>query len=154
LSGESSLLTGLLFDETGDRLTPSHATKQGRRYRYYVSRRLIEENSDDPTGWRLPAHEIEHVVISALVALLTNPRELMPMIGDQNKMGRETEPDGIESETSQVWRKVLTSLWREGISLSKLADQLAIPERELSTLLFWDRCGAGSANSWTNTAPS
>jgi len=53
-----------------------------------------------------------------------------------NKMGRETEPDGIESETSQVWRKVLTSLWREGISLSKLADQLAIPERELSTLLF------------------
>ncbi len=83
-AGDSSLLTGLLFDETGDRLTPSHATKQGRRYRYYVSRRLIEGSSDDPTGWRLPALEIERVVISALVALLTNPRELMTMIGDYN----------------------------------------------------------------------
>ena len=83
-SGEASLLTGLLFDETGDRLTPSHATKQGRRYRYYVSRRLIEDSSDDPTGWRLPALEIERVVISALVALLMNPRDLIAMIGDRN----------------------------------------------------------------------
>ena len=36
-SGDCSLLTGLLFDDTGDRLTPSHATKEGRRYRYYES---------------------------------------------------------------------------------------------------------------------
>jgi site-specific DNA recombinase len=36
-----SPLKGKLFDETGDRLTPSHATKQGVRYRYYVSNRLL-----------------------------------------------------------------------------------------------------------------
>jgi site-specific DNA recombinase len=35
------LLTGLLFDESGDRLSPTHAVKEGRRYRYYVSHRLI-----------------------------------------------------------------------------------------------------------------
>src|SRR5439155_8006982 len=39
-SGRKSLLAGLLFDETGDRLTPSHAVKGGRRYRYYISHRL------------------------------------------------------------------------------------------------------------------
>ena len=83
-SGDTSLLTGLIFDETGDRLTPSHATKQGRRYRYYVSRRLIENNSNDLTGWRLPAHEIERVVVSTLSAFLRSPQELMAMIGDQN----------------------------------------------------------------------
>ena len=83
-SGDTSLLIGLLFDETGDRLTPSHATKLGCRYRYYVSRRLIEENSDDPTGWRLPALEIEHVLISALVTFLKSPKELMALIGDHN----------------------------------------------------------------------
>ena len=34
-SAESrSVLSGLLFDETGDRLTPSHAIKEGKRYRY------------------------------------------------------------------------------------------------------------------------
>ncbi|MGH9207623.1 MAG: recombinase family protein, partial [Acidimicrobiales bacterium] len=31
-----SPLTGKLFDESGERLTPSHAVKGGRRYRYYV----------------------------------------------------------------------------------------------------------------------
>ena len=34
------LLTGLLFDETGDTLSPTHATKEGKRYRYYTSHRL------------------------------------------------------------------------------------------------------------------
>ena len=83
-SGEFSLLTGLLFDETGDRLTPTHSTQQGRRYRYYVSRRLIEDSSDDPTGWRLPALEIERVVISALATFLNSPKELLALIGDHN----------------------------------------------------------------------
>ena len=38
---EPSLLAGLLDDETGDRLVPTHANKRGRRYRYYVSQVLI-----------------------------------------------------------------------------------------------------------------
>jgi DNA invertase Pin-like site-specific DNA recombinase len=37
-AAEPSLLAGILFDESGERLTPSHAQKGGRRYRYYVSR--------------------------------------------------------------------------------------------------------------------
>src|SRR6267143_304344 len=32
-----SLLAGLLVDSTGERLTPSHAVKKGRRYRYYTA---------------------------------------------------------------------------------------------------------------------
>ena len=83
-SGETSLLTGLLYDDTGDRLTPSHASKKGRRYRYYISRRLIEQGSDDPTAWRLPAREIEGVVMAALGAWLRTPQGLMAMIGDHN----------------------------------------------------------------------
>jgi site-specific DNA recombinase len=38
---QASLLTGLLFDSDGNRMTPSHAIKKGTRYRYYVSRPLI-----------------------------------------------------------------------------------------------------------------
>ena len=52
-----SLLAGLIFDETGDRLTPSHAIKGGRRYRYYISQRLMQDRKKDPSGWRLPALE-------------------------------------------------------------------------------------------------
>src|SRR5438067_11111758 len=36
-AAEPSLLAGLLVDARGERLTPSHAVKKGRRYRYYVS---------------------------------------------------------------------------------------------------------------------
>ncbi len=35
-----SLLTGLLFDSAGERLTPSHAQKGGLRYRYYTAQAL------------------------------------------------------------------------------------------------------------------
>jgi site-specific DNA recombinase len=118
-SGDASLLTGLLFDDTGDRLTPSHANKQGRRYRYYVSRRLIEERSDDPTGWRLPALEIETAVISALAAWLRNPREMLTVIGDQNIAAANLEQslstsrqlaDRIQYSASQDQRQSLATL--------------------------------------------
>ncbi len=37
-----SMLAGLLFDAQGERMSPSHANKRGTRYRYYVSRSLID----------------------------------------------------------------------------------------------------------------
>ena len=36
-----SLLSGILFDAHGERMTPTHATKNSTRYRYYVSRSLL-----------------------------------------------------------------------------------------------------------------
>src|SRR3984893_2005487 len=51
---EPSLLADLLTDAQGERLTPSHAVKKGRRYRYYASTALITEaGTDRPQGWRL-----------------------------------------------------------------------------------------------------
>ena len=42
-ASEPSLLAGLMVDAQGERLTPTHAVKKGRRYRYYVSAALITE---------------------------------------------------------------------------------------------------------------
>ena len=68
---ESSLLIGKLFDESGKKLTPSHANKQGKRYRYYISNQLnTETREQNKTGWRLPAHEIENIVIQATKNIL------------------------------------------------------------------------------------
>jgi Zn-dependent peptidase ImmA (M78 family)/DNA-binding XRE family transcriptional regulator len=55
---------------------------------------------------------------------------------DLNRAGRENEPDPMPRETSQIWVKVLTSLWRDGVSLSRISAEMAVPERELSDLLF------------------
>jgi site-specific DNA recombinase len=52
----ASPLTGKLFDESGLSLTPSHAVKGERRYRYYVSRNLLKGiRASGQCGWRLPA---------------------------------------------------------------------------------------------------
>lgn len=61
-----SPLAGKLFDETGDRLTPSHASKGGKRYRYYVSRRLVTGSANDAYGWRLPSDRLERDLACAV----------------------------------------------------------------------------------------
>ena len=57
--GPSAYLVGKVYDETGDRLTPSKSKKSsGRVIRYYYSNRLISGGAD-PTGWRLRADMLE-----------------------------------------------------------------------------------------------
>jgi hypothetical protein len=63
------LLTGLLFDDAGHRMVPTHATKFGVRYRYYVSLpRLHGESKIAAVGSvsRIPATEIEDVIVKSL----------------------------------------------------------------------------------------
>ncbi len=58
-----SPLAGKLFDETGDRLTPSHSKRKGRRLRYYISHRLVKDRSQKhPDAWRLPAEQLEGLI--------------------------------------------------------------------------------------------
>ncbi|MFI0844662.1 recombinase family protein [Mesorhizobium sp. IMUNJ 23232] len=66
------LLTGILFDETGDRLTPTSTANHGKRYRYYVSNRLVKTKQRDPSGWRFPAAEIEAAVIQHYRSLISD----------------------------------------------------------------------------------
>jgi site-specific DNA recombinase len=66
-ASEPSLLSGLIFDQDGSRYTPSHAVKNGKRYRYYVSRRIIHGQphaSTQPS--RIPARELEQLVLTEL----------------------------------------------------------------------------------------
>src|SRR6266481_5840204 len=79
---QPSRLAGLLVDANGERLTPSHAVKKGRRYRYYVSGALITEaGTDRAQGWRLAAREIEDAVIRILADALTSPAMLLERFG-------------------------------------------------------------------------
>jgi site-specific DNA recombinase len=77
-----------LFDAQGERLTPSHAIKNGRRYRYYVSAALVTEaETDRAQGWRLAAQEIEGAVVRILTDALTNPAALLERFGTADMTG-------------------------------------------------------------------
>jgi DNA invertase Pin-like site-specific DNA recombinase len=81
-AAEPSLLAGVLVDARGERFTPSHAVKKGRRYRYYVSAALITEaGTDRAHGWRLQAQEIEDTVIRVLADALTSPAMVLDRFG-------------------------------------------------------------------------
>jgi site-specific DNA recombinase len=40
-----SILAGRIFDDRGNRMTPTHTNKQGARYRYYVSHTVLQKRS-------------------------------------------------------------------------------------------------------------
>jgi site-specific DNA recombinase len=63
------LLTGLLFDDAGHRMVPTHATKSGVRYRYYISLpHLYGESKTAAVGSvsRIPATDIEDLIVKSL----------------------------------------------------------------------------------------
>ncbi len=75
-----SLLVGLLFDGEGHRMTPTHAVKKGRRYRYYVSRPLIVGARSDAAGLRIPAAAIEQVVTNRIRRLLSEQASVFKIL--------------------------------------------------------------------------
>ena len=61
------LLTGLIFDDAGHPMSPTHANKNGVRYRYYVSHALLHGRTGDAGSTpRVAAAELEAAVIDAL----------------------------------------------------------------------------------------
>ncbi len=80
---EPSLLAGIVFDASSEPMTPTHAVKKGTRYRYYISRRLITgPASDNSRGQRVPASNLEALVIGRLRALLADPVEFLNAISN------------------------------------------------------------------------
>jgi site-specific DNA recombinase len=145
-----SLLAGKVFDETGDRLTPSHTkTGKGRRPRYYVSHRLIRSTGPkDPSGWRLPAPELETLVASLLrthlgaaavqvnlISLATT--EEIVLIAKQI-----TALTNLENETADETTKILLRLIERiqimpgkiqiTISASAIAETLTVDAKRIS----------------------
>jgi len=71
------LLTGKVFDESGEPLYQSQAHKQGKRYCYYVSKHLMESADKNNEGWRLPARTLEQVITRSISELLLDPTRLI-----------------------------------------------------------------------------
>ncbi len=60
-------LVGKVFDDAGNRMSPTQARKGTRRYRYYVSRVALDRRSDQVgTIPRVPAQSLEETVFKAV----------------------------------------------------------------------------------------
>jgi site-specific DNA recombinase len=93
---QPSLLTGILFDEAGGRLTPTYCVKKGTRYRCEVSTALVTGAAKGrSTRYRIPAGDLESVVLDRLRTLLANPAEILDVIGN-GADSRVTQQDLFE----------------------------------------------------------
>ena len=81
-NASAHFLTGLLFDDAGHRMVPTHATKPGVRYRYYVSLpHLHGESKTASVGSvsRISAIDIEDTIVNSLnKRLIVKKRNQIP----------------------------------------------------------------------------
>ncbi len=103
-----SLLSGLIFDSDGNRLSPTHAVKKGKRYRYYVSTNLITSGRcDHKKGQRIPAGDIEGLVLDRLRAFFASSAEIGDAIAP---LGVDATTQGALLERSAMLAERLTKL--------------------------------------------
>src|SRR5262245_12291119 len=83
-----SLLGGFVFDGSGERLTPTYAIKKGTRYRYYISSSLVREaKSKHAGGWRIPAGDLEGLVINRVREFFCDPAALLDVLDGEPQPG-------------------------------------------------------------------
>lgn len=133
---EPSLLMGKLFDEAGEALGPTHGNKQGKKYRYYISRGIISGETKE--GWRLPAHEIEQVVMESARSILSDPHALTSAIQEAD-INPSTIPAIIkaaaEVNVADTIREIVERavLQKEGVTVKLILNSL-LPKDVTSTL--------------------
>ncbi len=74
-------LTGKLFAD-GERLTPTHSKKGGRRYRYYITRHTDAGEAAGKSRWRVPADMLETAIAKALDDWLRSPESSRDILKD------------------------------------------------------------------------
>ncbi|MES0184869.1 recombinase family protein [Mesorhizobium sp. C386A] len=140
---QEHLLTGLLFDEAGEKLRSVHANKRGVRYRYYVSKQFVHERRKGSGGWRLPAPAFESVVEHRLNRILSDQAQLSDWIrqwaeaGEIRSAMRQAEElrSRWASDTADAKRSMLQKIVRK-ITLKQGSLTIDLDRRSLSELLL------------------
>ena len=99
-----ALLLGRIFDDRGHRMTPSHARRRGIKYRYYISSALLQGRPKQAgTVSRIPAPEVEALVIKAVRDHLNAPPEIADALLIQNHVTRvEVQSDQLVIELTDA----------------------------------------------------
>jgi site-specific DNA recombinase len=150
---EQSLLTGLLFDREGNRFIPTHSNKAGKRYRYYVSE-ATSKGKPTAAPTRIPAEEIEDLVLAQLKDLIHSPQRLLGILSDPSTnasfirelmRASETFAKQSDGELRELVRTVTKTVVLDTDSIEMRLSRSAITQALLS-----DRKGAEMFGSTDN----
>src|SRR6266702_3476361 len=105
LKGSPAILTGRIFDDRGNRMSPTHSNKLGVRYRYYVSHAILQQRKDEAGSiTRVPAPEIETLVLDGVRKHLssTGEAEYPTEITDRNLIERHVDSVIVKPQALEV----------------------------------------------------
>lgn len=105
-SGYPSLLTGILWDDGGDKLSPSHTNKKGVRYRYYITKELYERK---PVK-RYSAPRMEKAIKDKLILFLTKGSSAYKEKNLQNLILAEVLTAGTPQEQQKAVMDMVTKV--------------------------------------------
>jgi len=128
----AALLRGLLFGADSRAMSPTHSRKKGKIYRYYTSQAILQGEPNDARYRRLPAGEIEAVVMGQVRAVLRQPEIV---IGTWRAALAEA-PDLTEGEVRDALGR-LDPMW----------DELFPAEQERIVRLLVERVVVGEAGA-------
>jgi len=122
---KESILTGILFDASGTLYTPTHANKNGRRYRYYTSQAVIKKIGKGNSPARIPAHDLENAVVDRMLEWLQTPTQLLAAFRD------ETTVAPAQGVLSQILAQAATAAqrWPERIAADRTQFLKTVIER-------------------------
>ena len=116
-----SPLAGKLFDEKGEPLYVQGAAKGQRRYRYYVSRKLVRSGPEDAEhGWRLSAPEVERSVSAAARQILAD-RDAIAQAVEESGSDAHRLPAVLKS--AQAWSERLRTKREAAAALADLIER-------------------------------
>jgi hypothetical protein len=147
-----ALLKGLIFGPTGAAMTPAHARKNGKLYRYYVAMDVIRNGSRACPIRRVPAAQIEAVVIAQIKTMVQTPeiivatwRAARKSIKDltERQVGDELRHfDALWSELFPAEQARIVHLLVERVDLSEKGADITLRTEGLASLIHDLRVGS------------
>ena len=152
-----ALLTGRIFDDHGNRMSPTYARKKGIKYRYYLSSAILNGQPDNSGSVsRVPALEIEKLVVKSVRGHLKLPTDSTddPTLIRDHIIRVEVQPDqliieladgGVEAGSQQKrdrqtikipWQKKSSTRRREILLPENVTSEVCRPIRSESRALL------------------
>ena len=132
----NALLLGKLFDDRGNRMTPSYAIKKGVRYRYYVSCVLAQGRKEEAGSIaRIAAEAVEQIVLDAIEGLPYSHRR----DGQSNDSFESKDAPRHDGGTTPAARAALIAILVDRITLGPRSIEIRLnndPDRHLASDLI------------------
>ncbi len=140
-----AILKGLIFGSTGAALTPAHTRKNGRLYRYYVSTHVIRNGASACPVRRVPAAQIEAVVIAQIKTMVQTPeiivatwraaRQSINSLTERQVRDELCHFDNLWSELFPAEQARIIQLLVERVDLSEKGADITLRTEGLASLI-------------------